>query len=75
MKKNILPKQIGNFFIDGKDLFGLIQSKYMIKIDYIEYLNNDENPVIMSALENVLLSKAKKKSEKFLENFKKLEIE
>lgn len=39
--------------------------------DYIEYLNNDENPVIMSALENVLLSKAKKKSEKFLEVFKK----
>ena len=25
VKKNIVPKQIGNFFLDGKDLFGLIQ--------------------------------------------------
>lgn len=26
VKKSIVPKQIGNFFLDGKDLFGLIQS-------------------------------------------------
>lgn len=39
--------------------------------DYIEYLNNDENPVIISALENLLLSKAKEESEKTQENFNK----
>ena len=28
VKKSILPKQIGNFYLDGKDLFGLIQSTF-----------------------------------------------
>jgi hypothetical protein len=37
----------------------------------VDSINNDENPVIMSALENVLLSKAKNVSEKVFDEFKK----
>jgi len=39
--------------------------------NYIESINNGENPVILSALENVLLSKAKNISEKNFDIFKK----
>jgi hypothetical protein len=43
-----------------------------LKLDYIESLNNDENPNIISALENALLSKkAKNISEKYYETFEK----
>lgn len=45
--------------------------KFYLNSDYIESINNDENPVILSALENVLLSKAKNISEKYCEDFKR----
>lgn len=65
VKTTIQSKKINNVFLDGEALFGLLQN-------YIESLNNNENPVILSALENVLLSKAKNISEKSFENFKKI---
>jgi hypothetical protein len=65
VKSSIQCKKINNVFLDGEALFGLLQN-------YIESLNNNENPVILSALENVLLSKAKNISEKSFENFKKI---
>lgn len=65
VKENIPAKKINNVFLDGEALFGLLQN-------YIESLNNNENPVILSALENVLLSKAKNISEKNFENFRKI---
>ena len=40
-------------------MFGLLQA-------YVEDINNEENPVILSALENVLLSKAKNISENIM---------
>lgn len=64
VKATIPIKKINNVYLDGEALFGLVQN-------YIESLNNNENPVILSALENVLLSKAKNISEKNFENFKK----
>jgi hypothetical protein len=64
VKSNIQVKRINNVYLDGEALFGLVQN-------YIESLNNNENPVILSALENVLLSKAKNISEKNFEIFRK----
>src|SRR6185369_7734427 len=64
VKSEITAKKISNVYLDGEALFGLLQN-------YIESLNNNENPVILSALENVLLSKAKNISEKNFEVFKK----
>ena len=63
IKNTILPKKINNIELDGEALFGLLQT-------YVESINNEENPVILSALENVLLSKAKNISEKVYEVFK-----
>ena len=37
---------------------------------YVESINNEENPVILSALENVLLAKAKNISEQAYDIFK-----
>jgi hypothetical protein len=65
IRKTIQDKQINNVYLDGEALFGLLQN-------YIESLNNNENPVILSALENVLLSKAKNISEKNFENFRRI---
>ena len=64
VKSSISVKKINNVYLDGESLFGLLQN-------YIESLNNNENPVILTALENVLLSKAKNISEKVFEDFKK----
>ena len=63
IKDNIKPKKINNIELDGEALFGLLQT-------YVESINNEENPVILSALENVLLSKAKNISELVFEKFK-----
>ena len=63
IKKSIKVKKINNFDIDGESLFGILQN-------YVDSINNDENPVILKAMENDLLSKGKKISEKCLENFK-----
>ena len=49
--------------MDGDSLFGLLQN-------YIDFINDGEHLVIHSALENVLLSKAKKSSETVIEQFK-----
>ena len=49
--------------IDGDALFGLLQN-------YIDFMNNNENPVINSALQNILLSKANNESEYIMEIFK-----
>lgn len=64
VRSSIPIKKINNVLVDGEALFGLLQN-------YIESLNNNENPVILTALENVLLSKAKNISEKIFEDFKK----
>jgi len=63
IKDNIKPKKINNIELDGEALFGLLQT-------YVESINNEENPVILSALENVLLAKAKNISELVFEKFK-----
>ena len=63
IQSNIKCKEIDNNIIDGDSLFGMIQN-------YIDFINDGENPVIHSALENVLLSKAKNTSESILEKFK-----
>ena len=63
IKKSIKVKKINNFDIDGESLFGILQN-------YVDSINDEENPVILKAMENVLLSKGKKISEKCLENFK-----
>ena len=63
IKDNIKPKKINNIELDGEALFGLLQT-------YVECINNEENPVILSALENVLLSKAKNISEDVYDKFK-----
>ena len=63
IQTDIKYKSIDNNIIDGDSLFGLIQN-------YIDFINDGENPVIHSALENVLLSKAKNISESILEHFK-----
>ena len=56
-------KTIQNNIIDGDALFGLLQN-------YIDFMNNNENPVINSALQNILLSKANNESELTMEIFK-----
>ena len=63
IKDTIKPKKINNIELDGEALFGLLQT-------YVESINNEENPVILSALENVLLSKAKNISENAYDIFK-----
>ena len=63
IKDTIKPKKINNIELDGEALFGLLQT-------YVECINNEENPVILSALENVLLSKAKNISENAYDIFK-----
>ena len=63
IKDNINPKKINNIELDGEALFGLLQI-------YVESINNEENPVILSALENVLLAKAKNISENAYDIFK-----
>lgn len=60
---NIPIKIINRKEIDGEALFGLLQN-------YLDSLNNDENPVIFFALENILLAKAKSLSEKSFEQFR-----
>ena len=56
-------KMIKDNIIDGDALFGLLQN-------YIDFMNNNENPVINSALQNILLSKANNESEYITEQFK-----
>ena len=56
-------KTIKDNIIDGDALFGLLQN-------YIDFMNNNENPVINSALQNILLSKANNESEYITEQFK-----
>ena len=63
IKSEMEYKMLDNNIIDGDSLFGLLQN-------YIDFLNNGEQPVISSALENVLLSKAKNESDLILEEFK-----
>ena len=63
IKENIKTKKINNFNIDGDSLFGVTQN-------YIDSLNNDEMPVLLQALENILLSKGKKISEQIFSDFK-----
>ena len=63
IKSEMEYKMLDNNIIDGDSLFGLLQN-------YIDFLNNGEQPVISSALENVLLSKAKNESDLILEDFK-----
>ena len=66
MDKIILEKKfkmIKDNIIDGDALFGLLQN-------YIDFMNNNENPVINSALQNILLSKANNESEYITEQFK-----
>ena len=65
IKNNIKPKSIDNNIMDGDSLFGLLQN-------YLDFINNDEIPIINSALENVLLSKAKNESEFVFEDFKNI---
>ena len=63
IKKGIKHKVLDNNIIDGDSFFGLLQN-------YADFLNDNETPIIHSALENVLLSKAKKKAERVLEEFR-----
>ena len=63
IKNEMKFKTIKQNIIDGYSLFGLLQN-------YIDFINNGEAPVIKSALENILLSKAKNESEFIFEDFK-----
>ena len=63
IKSTIGIKKIDKFEIDGEALYGILQN-------YLDSINNDENPIITLALKNVLLSKAKNISEKNIEAFK-----
>ena len=63
IKKTIPYKQINQIELDGNALFGILQN-------YLDLLNNDENPVISLALENVLLSKANSISDKHFDMYK-----
>ena len=56
-------KTIQNNIIDGYALFGLMQN-------YIDYMNNNEKPIINSALQNILLSKANNELELISYKFK-----
>ena len=58
-------KVVQGITLDGITLLGLIQN-------FIESLNHNEVPTIMTSLESVLLSKVSKNSELFLEKFKEL---
>ena len=63
IQKGIKYKVLENKIIDGEDLFGLLQN-------YIDSINDGEIPVIHSALENLLLSKAKNISENLVYEFR-----
>ena len=63
IKKGLKYKVLDNNLIDGDGFFGLLQN-------YIDFINDNETLVIHSALENVLLSKAKKMAERVLEEFR-----
>ena len=63
IQKGIKHKVLDNNIIDGDDLFGILQN-------LIDFMNDGETPIIHSALENVLLSKAKNQSEGILEEFR-----
>ena len=63
IKKGLKHKVLDNNLIDGDGFFGLLQN-------YIDFINDNETLVIHSALENVLLSKAKKMAERVLEEFR-----
>ena len=62
IQKDIKYKVLDGNIIDGDDLFGLLQN-------FSDFMNDGEIPVIHSALENVLLAKAKNMSEFVLEEF------
>ena len=62
IQNGIKHKVLDGNVIDGEDFFGLLQN-------FIDFINDGEIPVIHSALENVLLSKAKNISESVLEEF------
>ena len=64
IQKGIKYKVLDGNIIDGEDFFGLLQN-------LIDFINDGEIPVIHSALENILLSKAKNISESVLEEFMK----
>ena len=51
IKSEMKYKVIQNNIIDGDSLFGLLQN-------YIDFMNSNETPIINSALQNILLSKA-----------------
>ena len=65
VRNDLKYKTIKNIIIDGYSLFGLLQN-------YIDFLNIGELPSINSALQNVILSKAKNESEILLEEFKNI---
>jgi len=56
-------KSINSNILDGDSFLDLIQN-------YIDFINQGENPVILSALENVLKSKVEKISQFVLDEFK-----
>ena len=63
IKSEMKYKVIQNNIIDGDSLFGLLQN-------YIDFMNSNETPIINSALQNILLSKANNESEFISEKFK-----
>ena len=63
IQKGLKHKTLDNNIIDGDSFFGILQN-------YIDFINDGEIPVIHSALENVLLSKAKKMAERVIEEFR-----
>ena len=63
IKESIKTKTIDTFEIDGDSLFGILQN-------YLDAMNDEESPVILKAMENVLLSKGKAISELSFDNFK-----
>lgn len=65
IKNEKRKKIIKGVELDGITLLGLIQN-------FIDALNNNETPVIMSSLESVLLAKAGKQQQVFYEKFKQL---
>ena len=63
IKESIKTKTIDTFEIDGDSLFGILQN-------YLDAMNDEESPIILKAMENVLLSKGKAISELSFDNFK-----
>ncbi len=63
IKSEMKYKTIQNNIIDGDALFGLLQN-------YIDNMNNNENPIINSALQNILLAKANNELEFITYKFK-----